>query len=226
MTHGVMSNATWLASLAEALVARGISAMAIDRSGSGEASDRPGRNDADHLVSEVARGIELFASELDEVSVMGWCWGARTAILASEVARPRRLVLVAPALAPRPEVHERAMRLAQRPGDDVELPFTADDFSDEPAVRTFIRADARAWKTQPRAFLRPSQELLARAVAAVPRLGMPISVMLASDDKIVDNLAVERLFGGHEVVVARGGHALVLESPELVADFVSAALRR
>jgi hypothetical protein len=53
---------------------------------------------------------------------------------------------------------------------------------------------------------------------------MPIAALLAGDDRIVDNERVSQLLAGHRTETLRGGHALVLESPALVAERLVAAI--
>ncbi len=62
----------------------------------------------------------------------------------------------------------------------------------------WIADDPLAWRTQPRSFLPSSRGLLDRALSVLPGLTLPISTILASEDRIVDNTAVEKIVAPHE----------------------------
>ena len=224
LLHGVMSHAGWFASLREELAARGVSSIAVDRRGSGAATLSPGICDADAWAADVAAAVTQLRTELDRVALFGWCWGARGALVAATQLPIEHLILAAPGIAMAEAVRARALELAAAPGDPVALPFPIEAFSDDPSVLSWIRNDERAWRSQPRAFLPVSRALLEEALAAIPALRVPVTTFLAAQDRIVDNDRIAALLPGHPVQVLPGGHALVLESPALVAERTVAAI--
>jgi alpha-beta hydrolase superfamily lysophospholipase len=223
MAHGVMSHAGWLRPLGEHLAGHGIDAVAVDRAGSGQARERPGRCDPEVWVGDLVAAVEALRAAHDRVALLGWCWGARSAIVAASRSPVERLVLAAPGLAMAGHVRARAAELAAMSADPLPLPFGIDEFSEDPAVIARIRGDGAAWSSQPRAFLAPSRALLEAALMALPRLQTPRTTVLAEGDRIVDNTAVARLLGGSPITLP-GGHALVLESPARVASEIAAAV--
>jgi len=222
MAHGVMSHAGWLAPLGRALAARGVTAVAVDRPGSGLARDLPGAVDPKAWVDSLIDALP--GHEAGPVALFGWCWGARPAILAAEQAHVDHLVLAAPGLAMAPGIRARAAELASMEQDPLPLPFDVADFSDDAEIVARIRSDELAWTGQPRAFLAPSRAVLDAALAALPRLSMPHTTILADRDRIVDNDAVTRLVTEGTIARLPGGHAVVLETPESVAERVAAAI--
>jgi pimeloyl-ACP methyl ester carboxylesterase len=158
------------------------------------------------------------------VSLLGWCWGARTGVRAAARFGPAQLVLAAPGLAIAATVRAAADAAAEVPGEEVALPFATAAFSDDAAIVARIDDDPLAWRSQPRAFLAPSRAALADAIAALPTLRVPTTVLLAAEDRIIDNEGVRRLLPDARTVTLRGGHALVLESPALVADEIVRSL--
>jgi acylglycerol lipase len=224
LSHGVMSHAGWLQPLCEALAQRGITAAAVDRPGSGQRREDPGACEPERWIAGLTEAVEALRGEGAPVSLLGWCWGARTAVLAAERVRPDRLVLAAPGLVMAEAVRARATALAAGDADPVPLPFAIEAFSDEPRVIDFIRADRLAWTGQPRAFLAPSRAVLGRALAVLPALDLPVHVLLAERDRIVDNAATTAMLSAATLRRLPGGHALVLEDAAAVADAIAAAL--
>jgi len=224
LSHGVMSHAGWFDTLAERLVARGISVAAVDRAGSGLARDRAGACDAETWVADLAAAAESLALTIPKVSLLGWCWGARAAILAAKRWRPSQLVLVAPGLAMAANVRARASALAQTVGPRLGLPFEIEAFSDDARVLAWIREDPLAWRDQPREFLAPSRAIMDEVLRVLPKLDVPTTVILARGDRLIDNLGIERMIAPRTAEYLAGGHALVLESPDVLAERVARAL--
>jgi pimeloyl-ACP methyl ester carboxylesterase len=224
LAHGVMSHAGWFAGLTRELALRGTSSIAVDRYGSGVVREHANAYDADAWVEQLLAAIEALRAEQAKVSLFGWCWGARTAILAARKNTASHLVLAAPGLAMTASVRARQAELVASSAETLALPFPTRDFSEDAAICDRIDADALAWTGQPRRFLAPSLATRDDALASLSTLKMPIAALLAGDDRIVDNHRVSQLLAGHPIETLRGGHALVLESPALVAERVVAAI--
>lgn len=223
MSHGVMSNAGWLQRFARALAVRGSASIAVDRRGCGTALSAEGRNDPKAWVADLVAAMDTMSARVQRVVLLGWCWGARTAILAAKARPPEHLVLMAPGLALTDRVKQRIAEIRATSEDPTSLPFELDAFSDEQHVLDWIRSDELAWRTQPRAFLAPSAQVQTDAIVALPTLTMPITTFLAATDHIVDNAAIRKLVRG-PVIEVSGGHALILETPDAIADRLVAAL--
>ncbi|MEO6951018.1 MAG: alpha/beta fold hydrolase [Polyangia bacterium] len=218
LIHGVMSHAGWLEPLAEALAERGIASVAVDRRGSGRATSLVGTAEPNHWLHDIRVAQAHLRSKGHRVALLGWCWGARLALVSASIDPPDQIFLAAPGLAMAPQIRARAAALAAGTEDPVALPFDVDVFSSDPEVTQRIRADELAWRTQPRSFLAPSRGLLDRAISVLPGLSVPITTLLADSDRIVDNATVERLLAPRQIVRLPGEHALVLEAPALLAD--------
>jgi len=219
-----MSHAGWFTPLAEALALRGISTVAVDRPGSGDARQQSGAFDPAAWVDGLVDAMQTLSHEVERCSLFGWCWGARIAILAAQRRAPHHLVLAAPGLAMTASLRARAAELRAMDVDPLPLPFPISDFSDDASVIATIREDRLAWTSQPRAFLDPSRAVLDAALASLPRLAVPRTTILAEGDRIVDNVATAALVAGAPIVRVPGGHALVLESPARIAELVAAAI--
>jgi len=226
LVHGVMSHAGWFERLTGALAEEGVSSIAVNRRGSGRARTLDGVVDSRAWIDDVRSAQAYLRERGAHVAVVGWCWGARLAVVSASIDAPDQLILVAPGLAMAPLVRSRAAALAASTEDPSPLPFGAELFSASSDVQKWISDDPLAWKTQPRAFQATSRGLLDQALSRLPTLTLPIATLLADGDRIVDNAGVEKLVASHPIVHLPGEHALVLESPgalarELVALLVS-----
>jgi alpha-beta hydrolase superfamily lysophospholipase len=220
--HGVMSHSGWLVTLGEALAARGIGVLALDRRGSGTDPVTDDASDPEAWIADVHAALALARAEARRVALLGWCWGARLALVAAGSAKVDRVVLAAPGLILPPAVEERARAIAaaaSEANDPAELPFpfAEQDFSDSPEVHAFIAGDRWRWRTQPREFARASRALLERSLAAAATLEVPSLTLLAADDRIVDSERTRARLERSHIRVIAGGHALVLERPAEVA---------
>lgn len=225
MSHGVMSHAGWFAGFAEGLRQQGVASIAVDRRGSGAAKDAPGACDPEAWVSDLMAAMDAMKARTPRVVLLGWCWGARSAVVAAARRPPDHLVLMAPGLALTEQVKQRVAEIRASDEDPAPLPFEIEMFSEEPSVIEWIRSDRLAWRSQPRAFIAPSGRIQIDALSALARPKSPMTTFLATTDRIVDNAAITDLVGGR-VHQLPGGHALILESPTEVARRVSESIAR
>jgi pimeloyl-ACP methyl ester carboxylesterase len=87
-------------------------------------------------------------------------------------------------------------------------------------VRQFIADDRLRWHAQPSAFVPASRALQAEALTAAAHLDCPTLVLLAAADRIVDNARVVAALPGAEVRKLAGGHAVLLETPDTMAQII------
>jgi alpha-beta hydrolase superfamily lysophospholipase len=196
--HGIQSHSGWYESSCARLAAAGYGVSFLDRRGCG-VNDRD-RGDAPsfrRLLDDVA---EFLARLPRPRFVVGISWGGKLA-----VGLQRRhpgltdgLVLIAPGLYPRvrPPLGERlriaAARLLQPrrrfriPLNDPAL-FTAD-----PARREFIRNDPLALRDATARMLFESARLDVYLRFAARHVSMPVLLLLAENDRIIDNASTRR----------------------------------
>jgi len=228
--HGVRSHAGWFHTLAAAMCELGIEFWGIDRRGSGAARDAAGADDPALLIDDTHEAVRAARQQVDHVTLLGWCWGARAALIATAQGCPiSELVLAAPALSPSPndELQRRRQRiLAQSTSEDaltnprLPLPIDADLFSEDPEVVRYISEDPLAWRDQPSRFPPRSQELLSRAIESIPKLTKRCLCLLAEHDLLINNEKTKALLGSHQIVVLPGGHAIILETPARIASCI------
>ena len=107
------------------------------------------------------------------------------------------------------------------------LPFdTVDDYSDVPSVREYAAQDPLRLSTVTLDLLAPMMSLRERALECVTQISAPAHSALATNDKIVDNGRTQELLSKlGEVVHVPGGHAFVLEQPEIIAQRMTNFIR-
>ena len=242
--HGVVGHSLWLEPLARRLAGRGVRTLAMDRRGAGLNHEARGdAPSADALVGDLEAVLRRASADDPPVHLCGFCWGSVYAVdtLAALAARPastrtgidvRSAIHIAPSLFPTPLVLGRRFRTGDSgiPTEEPVMPI--DCFTDGPALEDFIVPDPlRLRKVSPRL-----NACMARFSAGIwmklLRRPLPSLVLLAADDRVVDNAATERLFGRLDADPVRvhtlpGAHGIQFDAPDaaaaLVADWVLGA---
>jgi len=217
--HGIQSHPGWFAGSASALAARGHRVLQVTRRGSGDnRTDRGHARSAGQLLDDVAAACR-FAERCDVP-------------LAS-------LTLIAPGLAPKVSIRPGtklavAMSLACCPRRTFEIPLAdVELFTDSEPMREYLRRDRCRLLRATGRFLYVSRRLDQLLRRSPPGgLKMPVTLILAERDRIIDNAATrrltERLAGERlEVKTLPGAHTLEFEPrPEPLYQALADALRR
>jgi acylglycerol lipase len=219
--HGITSHGGWYDQSAEFLAAAGFEVAFLDRRGSG-------------LNGNQTADVENWRTWIDDVAVFidptlptilcGISWGGK---LAAGVARAcpellagvalicpgiyspfmpgplKRLVLAAPA---RPRLQQRRVKIPlQRP----EL------FTDSPKWRDFIATDPLSLRSVTWRFAQEDRKLTRYAQNSATFLHLPTLLILAGQDRIVDNPRTRRYFANipsrHKMLIEYGNAAHTLE---------------
>jgi alpha-beta hydrolase superfamily lysophospholipase len=202
--HGITSHGGWYHRSCAYLAARDLEVHFLDRRGSGLNAEQPG--DVDHWttwIDDVAAYLRRLSRELPVV-LCGISWGGK---LAAAVARRQpglvqALGLICPGLysphepgmlkrtALRAPVSAR-MRHRRR----VAIPLRhADLFTDSPDSRKLIAQDPLTLRQVTWQFARHDRLLAQYARQSAPYLHMPLLLMLAGRDRIVDNRRTRSFF--------------------------------
>ena len=196
--HGVQSHSGWYHSLGRTLAAAGFQASFPDRRGSGpNLRDRGHAPSGRRLVQDIAEWLRSLRDEQPDLPIVlaGISWGAKIVLIVA--ARHPELVdgiaLICPGLLPRVGVSRKEKlqiawavltnrrRMFPIPLSDPAL-FTAN-----PVAQAFIAADSHGLR-QGTAGLLAASFLIDRRVQRVPgRVKQPALLMLAGQDRIVDN---------------------------------------
>lgn len=232
--HGIQSHPGWFVASAQAMARAGHEVFQVTRRGSGLVEkDRGDAASADQLLADTAKAMDFIAQQTgaQSISLAGVSWGGKL-LAAYALGGDRRiasLTLIAPGIVPRVDVPLgqklaiAAARLccSRRPFD---IPLSAPAlFTDNPAMREYLRADPHRLHRATARFLVASAMLDRRLRRARPgAIVVPTTLILASGDRIIDNAATQdqvlRLTGGAaKIVELPGRHTLEFEPDP--ADF-------
>ncbi len=192
--HGIESHGGWFLSAAQGLAERGCTTYLVDRRGSGLNRD-VGEGDA-ASAAVLLEDVRRFRSHerLDSLVLVGLSWGGKLA-LAAALDQPqgvRALVLVTPGLVPRVDLAwtqriRLALSLPFGGRARVEVPIEPEMFTRTPRFLHYIQSDPDRLTRVTARFLLASQSLDRRIRAGVHELAVPVLLLLAGHDRIVDN---------------------------------------
>lgn len=202
--HGIQSHGGWYVDTAAEAARRGCVVYLLDRRGSGASPGARGYFPSRRRLRDDLGRFIAFARSHDPgvpVVLVGACWGAKLAVTFALEAQAELagLALVCPALRVKVD-----LGLADKlrvglghllsPQSTVPIPLTPEMFTRDPDRLAYIRND-------PLALRRASARLffetfwLDREVVRTPaRLRLPLLVLQASPDPIVDEVGVRRWF--------------------------------
>jgi alpha-beta hydrolase superfamily lysophospholipase len=196
--HGVQSHSGWYQSLGRTLAAAGYRTSFPDRRGSGpNQRERGHASSGGRLVRDVAEWLKLARDEHPSVPITlaGISWGGKL-VLITAARHPElvdQLALICPGLLPRVGVSRRekfeiawAMLTNRRKLFPIPLSDPA-LFTANPESRAFIAADPYSLR-QGTAGLLAASFFIDRMVQRAPsKIHQPSLLMLAGQDRIVDN---------------------------------------
>ena len=244
MLHGIQSHPGWFSPSACALADGGHAVYQFQRRGSGSAtigrgharSPRQLLDDLDAAVRHVLADTGAAA-----VHLLGISWGGKYA-LCYALDRPggpvKSLTLVAPGLAPRVRL-PLATRLAVAvcamiaPSRTFEIPLNDPAlFTDNEQMRRYIRTDPHRLTRATASFMLTSRRMDWMLAGAPDKaIDLPVALVLADRDRIIDNAAtgalMRRLAGrGLWVIELAGAHTLEFEpDPTPLYQALAEALR-
>jgi acylglycerol lipase len=235
--HGIESHGGWFLPAAHALAARGCTTYLLDRRGSGaNAGTEPGDAASAAVLLEDVRRFREHAG-LESPVLVGLSWGGKLA-LAAALDQPqdvRAVVLVTPGLVSRldlswPQKLRLAASLAVGGRGRVALPIEPEMFTLTPRFLARIRSDPlRVTRVTARLLLAGLR--LDRTIrAGLHRLRRPVLLLLAGQDRIVDNGRTAGLLARLPPGLLRvttyehATHSIQFDHTERLADDVAAFL--
>jgi len=241
--HGIQSHPGWFSGSAGHLAGAGHPVWQPTRRGSGlNTAARGDARSPAQLLDDVATACRVASQQAGGVAVhlVGVSWGGKLAACyaaggaagrpldtpaGSPAASPvASLTLVCPGIAPRVDVPLSvkagiALSLLIQPTRRFDIPLNdVSLFTDNERMRDYLRRDRHRLRRATARFMFASR-LLDRMLARSPAgcLSMPVTLILADRDRIIDNdatsRAVSRLAGGPLAThVLRGCHTLEFEA--------------
>jgi alpha-beta hydrolase superfamily lysophospholipase len=233
--HGIQSHGGWYVSSSRELARQGYVVDYLDRRGSGlNFTQRGDVQHHDRWLADVREFHRTHAAPGVPCFISGISWGGKTAAAVAAELAFTGLVLLCPGFFPRvgPALGERlriAVSRGLRPRRHFPIPLNDPAlFTADPAWQRFLRVDPLTLRTATSRFLVESVRLDRCLRAVPPRIHCPVLLMLAGQDRIIDNAATEawvRSFASRDIAVVQypaAHHTLEFEpgSP-FVADLVA-----
>lgn len=202
--HGIESNSGWFSSFASRLNENGFTLYGIDRRGSGlNAENRGDIKDYNVFLDDVDDALKFIREQNigKNIFLIGICWGALLAVncIARRKTAVDGLILLSPAIYRKVGFNIFMKTIAKmchfiHPGISFKIPIKDHMFTSNKRCIDFIRKD----KMRLRALtVRFFNEILRMEEDLSPinhEISIPIAVLLAGDDEIVDNEKVKEWF--------------------------------
>jgi L-alanine-DL-glutamate epimerase-like enolase superfamily enzyme/pimeloyl-ACP methyl ester carboxylesterase len=240
--HGGMSHSAWQRPLADAVRARSrLSVFAPDRRGCGLNSGRGDLASAVRSIEDVIEHLRMLTGRFERVHLAGWCQGGQYAAVAAQLLQDEgslaTLLLITPGLfwnARFRSVIDMTERVVQallthfdlapdREESFAPIPLQATDFTQAPDGLDFIDADALKTTEVTLKSVIVMDEVQERSWEAILGVRLPLFVMTATGDRIVDNhkvrIYLEPLRGSprNRFIEIDAGHAVQFERPDELA---------
>jgi L-alanine-DL-glutamate epimerase-like enolase superfamily enzyme/pimeloyl-ACP methyl ester carboxylesterase len=240
--HGGMSHSAWQRPLADAVRARSsLSVFAPDRRGAGLNSKRGDLGSAVRSIEDVVEHVRMLADRFQRIHLAGWCQGGQYAAVAAHRLQNEgalaTLLLITPGLfwnARFRSVIDMTERVVQamlthfdlapeREESFAPIPLQATDFTQAPDGLDFIDADALKTTEVTLKSVIVMDEVQERSWEAILGVRLPVFVMTATGDRIVDNAKVKAylapLLGtpSNRFIEIDAGHAVQFERPDELA---------
>jgi pimeloyl-ACP methyl ester carboxylesterase len=240
--HGGMSHSGWQAPLAQALQSANpnLSVVAPDRRGCGLNENRGDFGSVPLIVEDVVRHVQWLKRSFARVHLAGWCQGCQYASIAAAQLGDilTSLVLLMPGF-----FWNERFRSVIRIGEKiflhmisefklkpdpkqayVPIPMEPTDFTFDEEWLDFIEKDGLKTTAVTMKSINIMDEIQEMSWGAVLRIPLPILVVLAENDRIVDNNKVQQFIGHlfsqgdkNRMVTFGGSHALHFEKPAELA---------
>jgi alpha-beta hydrolase superfamily lysophospholipase len=203
--HGIRSHGAWYNDSCTHLCRSGYRVLFADRRGSGlNREEMRSPVSYQRWIGDLEHFIGLAARELPgkPVHLLGISWGGRLAAAVAAAGRVqlKSLIFSAPGLVSLRDYSLRtklAVAIALLLKNDREFVIPLEDpalFTDDPDERNYIEEDAFGLRRVTARFLLESRRLERCAKTGFAAIRIPLLLLLAGRDQIVDNGAVKELF--------------------------------
>ena len=241
--HGGMDHSGWLAPLAKQMCSMSpdITVFAPDRRGSGLNQHRGDLSSIQSLVEDVVKHVEFLKRSFTRVHLAGWCQGSQYASIAADrlSVTLSSLILLAPSFfwnerfrSVLTSTEKIVLKMIfefnlkpERQRACIPLPMEAADFTLVDEWLDFIENDNLKTTMITLKSLSIMDEVQELSWRAIPKINLPVLVITARNDRMVDNKQVQQfirhLFTAYEnqnrLISLKSGHAIQLERSKEVA---------
>jgi acylglycerol lipase len=203
--HGIKSHTGWFTDTADKLNQRGFTIYALERRGSGvNKTDRGYVENYNVLIDDLKGALELIRKENPEnkIYLMGLCWGGKLAVAFASLWQDMidGLILVTPAIKARvdltfPQKLDVLVSNFIRPRKLFNIPIEDELFTKNPKYLEFIKSDQMKLTKATARFFFETAMLDMYNNGAAPKITVPILLLLAGNDLVVNTVEVRRWFG-------------------------------
>jgi alpha-beta hydrolase superfamily lysophospholipase len=242
--HGIESHSGWFDIAADLLVGKGYEVFALDRRGSGVNRENRGFpsghvDSISTLVADVGSFVRPLRDTYDSVFLVGLSWGGKLA-LAFGLRHPEDvdgLILITPGVRSLVDVGI-ADKLAvfftawSAPTTAIKLPIEAEMFTTTPRFLEYIRQDPLRLRYASSRFLMESNRVEKEIDRRMPENTLPILLILAGQERIIDNRGVLRVVQAGPpdlldvVEYDDQTHSVQFDAPERLADDMAGWIER
>ncbi len=220
--HGMASHAGYFFKLGEALVQKDVSLYAIDRRGNGLARDFKGSDNPRQVIDDVKQVVLEASKQTDKVILLTWCFGARIGIPAAAELNLAGLFLCTPGIALQKRINSGYEHSTPKDGY-IALPFDPTEFATTDWCRNWIKNDQLTLRKVTEGQVHLKDKLGEMMISNLAHIKCPKLCVLATEDVIVNNSGVRQKLdqiGGYSIEERPGGHAIILEDSEWLANRV------
>ena len=205
--HGLESHMGWFMETGNFLNRKGFHVYAVDRRGSGMSQVNRGHIDSyKTFLEDIKEMVELAREEHPgkRIYLMGLCWGGKIAVTFAAYHQDLidGLILVAPAIRAKVTISLKAkidvlFSTLFRPRKLFGVPLEDHMFTKNPKYLDFIKKDDLKLKKVTARFFFETGKMDIHFKSIAHRIHIPVLVLLAGEDQIVDNQKVKKWF--HEI---------------------------
>lgn len=202
--HGLESHMEWFLETGTALNGKGFHVYAVDRRGSGKSHGERGHMENYRiLINDIKEIVELARSAHPgkKIYLMGLCWSGKIAVTfaADHQDIIDGLILVTPAIKTKadltfPQKLDVIFSNLVMPKKLIDVPLKAHMFTRNPKYLEFIKNDKLKLKKATARFFFETGKMNLRFNEIARKIHIPVLVLLAGDDVIIDNEETEKWF--------------------------------
>lgn len=235
--HGIESHGAWFLPAAGNLRRFGCTTYLLDRRGSGlNMEPCPGDASSPRMLLEDVRRFRRRLGDLP-IHLLGLSWGGKfaAAVALNQPEGLQSLILITPGLRYHTDLSLGAkakvlLSLLAGGGSRFEIPIEPEMFTHTPHFLDFIRRDPWRLQNVTARFLFASRALDWMIARRIDRLRLPILLLLAENDPIIDNRGVLELLSAarHPVqsqVFSEAIHAILFDQMEPMVQRIAAFLK-
>ena len=202
--HGIESHTGWFVDTADLLNKKGYTVYALERRGSGVHRENRGFVKNYHiLVDDLRRVLEYIKKENPgkKIYLLGLCWGGKLAVTfaALKYSLIDGLILISPAIKTKVDLPlwkkvDVLFSNFLRPKKLFNVPIEDSMFTKNPKYLDFIKNDKMKLTRVTARFFFETSKMDMRFNKIAGRIHVPLLLLLAGNDRVVDNTGVRKWF--------------------------------